>query len=170
MKIILFFALFSLLLSIGVRVSHKLFPVDFIVAINTSAKEANLDPFLIAAMIRVESSFRPFAQSASGAFGPMQLLPSTARWFQEQISLSGDWMDPSTNIRLGALYFRYLIDQFDGDIAVALAAYNKGPSAVQRELDSSSFSPPIYTQRVLQFRWVYYWLYFGYFYQMESYR
>jgi soluble lytic murein transglycosylase len=170
MKIIVFFALFSLLLSIGVKVCHQLFPIDFVVAIHSGSKEADLDPFLIAAMIRVESSFRPFAQSAAGAFGPMQLLPSTARWFQEQINLSGDWMDPYTNIRLGALYFRYLLDQFDGNVVIALAAYNKGPSAVQRELDSSSFSPNIYTQRVMQFRWVYYWLYFGYFHHMESHR
>jgi len=75
----------------------------------------------------VESGLRPEAVSPKGAVGVMQLMPGTA----QGLGL-GDLRDVSTNIDGGARYLRGLLDQFGGDTALALAAYNAGPGAVKR--------------------------------------
>lgn len=91
------------------------------------AARHGVDPALIAAVIRVESGFRPDAVSARGAQGLMQVMPDTA-------ALLGfsDSADPHTNLEIGTRYLAILLDQFGGDAELALAAYNAGPGAVRR--------------------------------------
>ena len=80
---------------------------------------------LIRAVIQVESAFNEKAVSRKGALGLMQVMPATARRFGiENLS------DPASNILAGARYLRYLLDLFDQDVALALAAYNAGENAV----------------------------------------
>jgi soluble lytic murein transglycosylase-like protein len=86
-----------------------------------------LDPDLVAAVVKAESGFRTRAVSRKGAMGLMQLMPATARLLGVE-----DAFDGRDNIFGGCRYLRSLIDRFDGDLKLALAAYNAGPEAVVR--------------------------------------
>ena len=89
-----------------------------------------IDPFLVAALIRQESGFNPGARSAVGAMGLMQLMPDTARRLERRRFSARSLLDPAINVRLGVKYFRSLLDRFDMDAELALAAYNAGPEKV----------------------------------------
>jgi soluble lytic murein transglycosylase-like protein len=91
------------------------------------AAEHDLAPELLHAVIQVESGYNANAVSPKGAVGLMQLMPATAR----RLGVS-DRRDPLANMRGGARYLRNLIGLFNGDLQLALAAYNAGEAAVQR--------------------------------------
>ncbi|MBT8041270.1 MAG: lytic transglycosylase domain-containing protein [Xanthomonadales bacterium] len=86
-----------------------------------------VDESLIRAIIHAESAYQVEAQSPKGAQGLMQLMPDT----QAELDV-GDPFDPAENIRGGARYLAQLLTEFDGDVELAAAAYNAGPSAVNR--------------------------------------
>lgn len=91
------------------------------------ARQYNIDPHLIQAIITVESNFNPRAVSRAGALGLMQLMPQTAVRYQVD-----NPFDPETNIAGGIRYLRDLFQLFPGDLRLVLAAYNAGEGAVQR--------------------------------------
>jgi len=93
--------------------------------IDKIAGEQGVSPKLVRAVIRVESGGQPQARSIKGAVGLMQLMPETARLYT-----SNDPADPLTNLEAGTKHLRMLLDRFP--LAVALAAYNAGETAVQR--------------------------------------
>ena len=82
---------------------------------------------LVRAVVEVESGFDPAARSSVGAIGLMQLMPETAAALGV-----ADPYDPADNLRGGITYLKQLLDRFDGDQEIALAAYNAGPAAVER--------------------------------------
>ena len=90
------------------------------------ARRHKVDPTMVKAIIMAESSFNPRAISKSGALGLMQLMPKTAK------SLGvNDAFDPENNINAGVLYFKTLLNEFRGDVELALAAYNAGSRKVK---------------------------------------
>lgn len=92
-----------------------------------AAAEYKLDPKLVLAVIATESGFDAVAVSRRNARGLMQLMPETARRFGVK-----DAFDPADNIRGGAKYLRWLLARFDGDLRLALSAYNAGERAVAK--------------------------------------
>jgi len=95
--------------------------------IDKVAREVSMSPKLLNAVIQVESGYQPRAVSRTGAKGLMQLMPKTAQRFGVH-----DVFDPQQNIRGGALYLKWLLEYFRGDLHLALAAYNAGEDAVVR--------------------------------------
>jgi len=95
--------------------------------IEPAATRYGLDSRLVAAVIWVESSGDPKAVSRKGAQGLMQLMPETAR----RLGVS-DALDPNENVEGGSQYLRQQLDDHNGDLSLALAAYNAGPQAVAR--------------------------------------
>ena len=93
--------------------------------IRTAAERYSLDPELIRAIIKVESSFNPFAVSEKGAMGLMQLMPGTA----EEMHVREPF-EAEDNIMGGSKYLRKMLNLFEGDLQLGLAAYNAGPNRV----------------------------------------
>jgi len=111
-----------------------LFPEPYWSAIKEEAAKNNLDPYLVASLIRQESEFNPSAISPANAYGLMQLLPSVGRALAHQEGITGfqtyQLLDPATNIRLGTRYLRQTLNKFGGVTEYALAAYNAGDERV----------------------------------------
>lgn len=154
------------------------FPFPHRALIETRAEELNLDPFLVAGVIRQESAFDPLAVSSAGAVGLMQVLPATGR----QLARSAgprrfsrkSLTTPELNVHLGALFLSELMERYDGDVPLALSAYNAGPTRANRwrrfpeSEDPRRFTERIpfsetrqYVKNVRRNRILYAWLYGG---------
>jgi soluble lytic murein transglycosylase len=114
------------------------YPKQYSTYVEHYAKAYDLPPHLVYAVIRTESDFDSNAQSAAGAIGLMQLMPSTFRWITDDVLRErlddGMIYDPETNVRYGCFYLRRLYDRY-GEWSAALAAYNAGPGRVDAWLD-----------------------------------
>lgn len=112
--------------------------------VQEAARRERVDEALVWAVIEKESSFDPCAVSSRGALGLMQLMPETA----SELGVA-DAFDPSENILAGTRYLRQLLDRYRGNLALALGAYNAGPSAV----DAAGGVPSI-PETVAYVRWI----------------
>jgi soluble lytic murein transglycosylase-like protein len=101
--------------------------LDITPMIEKYAQKFNLDPWMLRGVIEVESAFRPHATSCAGAGGLMQLMPGTASYLGCR-----DRYDPEQNIAAGARYLRQMLNRFDQNYDLAIAAYNAGPGNVER--------------------------------------
>lgn len=99
--------------------------VDEIIA--GAAEKHAVDPHLVRAVVKVESNFNPAAISRKGAMGLMQLIPRTAQRFGVS-----DIFDPEENVDAGVRYLKYLLELYNGNLRLSLAAYNAGEKAVDR--------------------------------------
>ena len=111
------------------------YPLRYEQIVRGHARNYDLDPALLAAVIYQESKFKADAHSGSGAIGLMQLLPATAKGIALHTGGTAfrihDLYDPEINVRYGAWYLRHLLDKY-GDERTALAAYNAGQDNVDR--------------------------------------
>jgi soluble lytic murein transglycosylase-like protein len=115
------------------------------------SRRHDVDPALVKAMVQAESGFDPTAVSSSGALGLMQVLPETASRFSIE-----DLSDPHQNLKAGVKYLKYLIELFDGNVIMAVAAYNAGPSRVLRYRGVPPFSETRnYLTKVMELRTAY---------------
>lgn len=117
------------------RVLRVVFPWPFRQLIVDEAREHGVDPYLVAALIRQESVFRPTVTSRAGAQGLMQLMPPTARELAGRLGVAWDdqlLATPDANLHMGLAHLTGLIDRYGGDVTFALAAYNAGGSPVER--------------------------------------
>lgn len=114
----------------------------------------DIDPLLLLAIIETESSFSNSAISNKNARGLMQVIPETARAIAltEEIKWEGykTLHTPTINIRIGTYYFKKLLKRFDGDVELALAAYNNGPTRVAKLLRNGDLPPLKYSRKVLR--------------------
>ena len=115
--------------------------------IDDTAREYRVDPALIRAVVKAESDYDPGAVSSAGALGLMQLMPGTAEDLEVRNPLN-----PEENVRGGVQYLRYLLDRFQGNTTLALAAYHAG----EQNVDRHGGVPPIeatqhYVKRVMAY-------------------
>lgn len=106
---------------------------DLAGAIYDIAVAEGIDPRLAFSLVRVESGFTGRAISSAGAVGLTQVMPSTATWMQPGLQYN-ELFDRDTNLRLGFRYLRMMIEQYNGDLHLALLAYNRGPGRVDEIL------------------------------------
>ena len=95
--------------------------------IETASSKYQVDPNLVKAVVQTESNFDASAVSGAGAEGLMQLMPGTAQEMGVQNAL-----DPAQNLDGGVKYLRKMLDGYDGNVSMALAAYNAGPGTVNQ--------------------------------------
>jgi soluble lytic murein transglycosylase len=107
------------------------FPTPFREAVLRRSREINLDPAYVYGLIRQESRFVMDARSSVGASGLMQVMPATARWTARKLGMNNFTLeqlnDRETNIAIGTGYLKLVLDDFNGSMAMAAAAYNAGP-------------------------------------------
>ena len=120
----------------NLRLLRILYPFPYQQIILAEAAERNVDPFLAAGLIRQESMFNPRAVSGAGAIGLMQVMPATGRALARQLSVRRFRSDllkrPDVNIHLGMAFLADQLHTWNGRVAPVLAAYNAGPSRVER--------------------------------------
>lgn len=120
-----------------------LFPRPYWSDLTASSAAHNLDPYLVASLIRQESEFNPSAVSHANAYGLMQLLPSVGKAEAKKQGIghfqTGMLLEPSTNLRLGTGNLREVLDRFGGTPEYALAAYNAGDSPVRRWMAENNY-------------------------------
>src|SRR5690606_3685056 len=124
--------------------SKWMYPVKYEGIIVEMSDKYEVDPHLIAAIIRVESNFQTGRESHKGAVGLMQLMPTTAEWIIEltdmdKFTVQELKFNPESNIELGVWYIKHLLDRFDGDLIKSVAAYNAGPGNVIRWLEEGTW-------------------------------
>lgn len=114
------------------------YPLEYDQIVRTHARNYDLDPTLLAAVIYAESRFDPNVVSHAGAVGLMQLLPDTAKGIAVRTGgtrfVVADLRDPEINVRYGSWYLDHLRDHYGGDMKLALAAYHAGQGNVDRWL------------------------------------
>ena len=119
------------------RVLRLIFPFPNRALVEREAEKFDLDPYLMAALIRQESAFDADATSRAGARGMMQLMPATARWLAGRLGV--DWDNAflgiaDANVHLGAAHLADQLRRYNGEVVPALAAYNAGGSRANRWL------------------------------------
>jgi soluble lytic murein transglycosylase-like protein len=129
--------------------THYGIAADLAAAIYDVALSEGVDPGLAFRLVRTESGFMQNAKSKVGALGFTQVLPSTARLYEPGLT-NKQLFDRSTNLRLGFRYLRDLLERYDGNLRLALLAYNRGPGRVQELLDAGRDPQNGYSTAVLR--------------------
>lgn len=120
---------------------YALFPFPYEELIVKWSKERNLNPFLVASLMRQESRFEKDIKSPVGATGLMQIMPETAKWIAPQINMKEySLTDPEDNIKMGTWYLNHTHDTFNNNSMLAIASYNAGPGNVSNWISRYSLA------------------------------
>jgi soluble lytic murein transglycosylase len=123
---------------------RRVYPIHYKDLITQYSLEHDVDPFLVTAVIRVESRFRPQALSAKGARGLMQVMPDTGNWIAGELGIEEFdpemLYDPITNLNVGTWYLAFLLREYGGDPVRTLAAYNAGRGNVSKWIEERRWS------------------------------
>jgi soluble lytic murein transglycosylase len=126
--------------------------LEIAVVLAEESERYQIDPVFLIAIIKTESSFNPNARGSAGEIGLMQIKPDTAEWIAEKYGIpwngSKTLEDPMNNLRIGAAFFDWLRNRFDGKAQMYTAAYNMGAAMVIR-LTAEGERPTIYPTRVM---------------------
>lgn len=143
-KLIGFVTFIFLIAIMGLVFLTTNYPIGYKSVILEYSKEYNLDPYLVASIINVESKFDKDAISQKDARGLMQISPSTGKWASEVLELKNYkediLFDPETNIRIGTWFLSTLFKEFDGNLDLVLAAYNAGSGNVNKWLNDEKYT------------------------------
>ena len=135
---------FTLTHIVGRVLDKRTYRLAYPALIEQSAEAYALDPYLVAAVIHVESGNRPAVVSSAGAVGLMQIMPTTGEWIAGKLRVEAyeedSLCDPGMNITMGCWYLRFLLDRYDQDQNHALAAYNAGQGNVDKWLSDPAYS------------------------------
>ena len=120
----------------GKWLARQIYPIHYADIINVYAEEYNVDPYLVAAIMRNESKFNPNALSPKDAKGLMQIAPITGRWAEEKLLIENYreemLYDPDLNIKIGCWYLSILHNEFNNDIELIIPAYNAGNGNIKK--------------------------------------
>lgn len=120
---------------------HGVYPLPYRDLIETWSAQRQLNPLLVAALIRQESRFMPSIRSGVGAAGLMQVMPGTAQWIKERSDIDAyDIDDPLDNIKLGTWYLDYTHREYNNHSLFAVASYNAGPGNIARWINRGGFT------------------------------
>jgi soluble lytic murein transglycosylase len=137
-------ALVIFILFLFENVQKAMYPVKYKEYVLEYTEKYGLDPYLVFAMIKVESNFKPNALSPKNARGLMQITDKTGKWGADVLKLKdytlNSLYDPEINISIGCWYVNSLLREFGNDTDLALAAYNGGSGNVREWLKDSSLS------------------------------
>ena len=118
---------------------RAIYPRPFYNEVSKWAKEYDLPEYIMYALIRSESFFKPLVISHAGAVGLSQLMPSTAKDIARALKISHyDITNPDTNVRFGSYYLSKMLKKFDGHLMPSMCSYNAGPVAVSRWLKKNT--------------------------------
>lgn len=142
--LILLIGLIALLFLNSSWLARMMYPIHYQDDIRASASNYDVDPHLVAAIIRAETNYTTGKVSKKGALGLMQIMPETAKWVVQQAGfeeVSEDILQSraDVSIELGSWYLQSLHKQFDQNQIAAIAAYNAGPGNVRKWLDSNKW-------------------------------
>lgn len=144
-RTVFFMVLIGLIVLTGFKLAMKMiYPMEYKNYIYKYSQKYNVDPYLVAAIINVESNFEREACSKKDARGLMQIAPTTGKWAAKELDLKGFTLEslynPETNIMIGSWYLNVLTEEFDENLQLILAAYNGGSGNVNKWLKDSEYS------------------------------
>lgn len=142
---VLLIVLIGAIIFAGFKLSIKIiYPLDYKKYISIYSQKYNIDPYLVAAIINVESNFDKDACSKKDARGLMQVSPTTGNWAAKELNLKNFTLeslyDPEINIMIGSWYLDVLNEEFDSNLSLVLAAYNGGSGNVNKWLEDRKYS------------------------------
>lgn len=133
-----------ILAGVGLSYLAIKYPIGYEALIVKYSKEYNIDPYLVASIINVESKYDAQAISIKEARGLMQISPQTGKWASEVLRIDNYsenlLYDPEVNIRIGTWYLSVLFNEFDNNLDLVLAAYNAGSGNVNKWLTNTEYS------------------------------
>lgn len=128
------------------------FPMPHRAQLAQRSRDIGLDPAYVYGLIRQESRFIVDARSGVGAAGLMQVMPATARWTARKIGLGdvrpGQMNERDTNIQIGTAYLKFALDDFDGSLPLAAAAYNAGPQRARRWRQGPAMAGEVWAENI----------------------
>jgi soluble lytic murein transglycosylase len=135
--------LIAKIFNVKTKILEQIYPKEYGEYVEKYSKECDVDSLLIFSIIKAESNFKSNAVSSSGAIGLMQIMEPTAQEISQKMALAGaktlqetiDLYNAETNIMYGTQYYTYLLQMVDGNIKLALAAYNAGIGTVNKWIE-----------------------------------